>query len=137
MQGLTLTELQIFLVRAEVALEVRNWFGVRIVITDTKPTSYINVVEGYAFLFKAFLQIVYAAAESLEIVHYEYLRPDMEMQSYYLHMAHLLGLADDVRHTFHSDAKLVLSQSGSDVGMSMCAYIRIDAQLHTHHLTIL
>ena len=58
------------------------------------------------------------------------------MQAEELHVLHVLSHFDNGVHVFHADAELVLCQTGSNVGMSVCTDIRIDAESHLSHLTL-
>ena len=59
----------------------------------------------------------------------------MKMQSDKLHILHLQSHFYHMIHVLHTNAKLVFRQSGSDIGMSMSSYIRIDAESDISHFT--
>ena len=58
------------------------------------------------------------------------------MQAEELHVLHALSHFNHGIHVFHADAELVFSQAGSDVGMGMSTYIRVDTESYLGYLAL-
>ena len=52
----------------------------------------------------------------------------MKMQAYKFDMIHFKCAVNHTIHILHADSEFVFSQSGSDICMCMCTYIRIDTE---------
>ena len=79
------------------------------------------------------MQLVEAVAQGGEVAHVEYLRTYVEMQSDELDVLQSGSQVNDAVHVGHADAKLVLCQSGSNVGMGVGTNIGVDAESHVGH----
>ena len=58
------------------------------------------------------------------------------MQAHELHVVHRQRTVNDHVHVLHADTELVFGQTGGDVGVCMCAYIRIDTESYTGNLVL-
>ena len=123
------TEFQVLGIGLEVRLEVRNRSLIWVVIIDTQASANINIVDfSNACRFQLVLQLIYAIAQSLEVVHLQDLAANMEMQSHETNAWHTLGNLDDMKHIFLGYAELVLCQTRRDMRVRMGSNIRIDAE---------
>ena len=86
--------------------------------------------------FQLVLQLVDSVAESLEVTHVKYLTTNVEVKPKELNVLHFCSFLDDALHIAHSDTKLVFCQAGCDVGMSMSAHIRVDAEANLSYLIL-
>ena len=136
MEFLTITQLQLLGVCIKVILEVRDWYTVRVVIIDAQATTYVDVLNHDMMSFQLVLQLVDSVAESLEVTHVKYLTTNVEVKSQELDVLHFCSFLDDALHIAHGDTELVLCQTGCDVGMSMSAHIRVDAEANLSYLIL-
>ena len=60
----------------------------------------------------------------------------MEVQTYELYVSKLFGLADYRNHIAHGDTKLVLGQSGGDVGVRVGSHVGVQAEGHAGRLSL-
>ena len=130
-------QFQLLGIGVEVSLEIGNGHTVGVRIVDTQSATHVDVLNTDAMTDKLLLQLVYAIAECLEIAHIQYLRTNMEVQAYKFYVLHLLGLANHLYHIAHSDAELVLGQSGGDVSVGVGTHIGIQTESHASHLALL
>ena len=134
MERLARAQLKFLGIGVEIVLEIRNRHAVRMLIIYTQSATYIDVLHDNAVLLQQILQFGDAIAECLEVAHIEYLTTDVEMKSYNLDMLHGLSFLDDTQHVAHGNTKLILSQSCSDVGMSMGTDVGVETECHTGRL---
>ena len=59
----------------------------------------------------------------------------MKVQTDKVDMLHLQSHIYHFIHIFHTDAKLILSKSGSDICMGMCTYIGVDTKSNVCHFS--
>ena len=83
------------------------------------------------------LQVVYTVTQSLEVAHVKYLRTNMEMESDNFNIIYRLSLINNLIHVLHGYAELVLSKTGSNVGMGVSSDVRIDTERYTGLLAVL
>ena len=136
MQSLSWLQLKLLGIGVEVSLEVGDGHAVGVLVVYTQSATHVDVLYADAMTDKLLLQFVHAIAQSLEVAHIQYLRSDVEVQTHKLHVLHLFGFAYHRHHIAHGDTKLVLGQSGGDVGVSVCAYVWIQTESHTSHLAL-
>ena len=104
------------------------------VVANAESTAYIDILNDDMIALKLVLQFVDTVAQSLEVAHVKYLTTNMEVQSHKLHVLHLCRFFYRSLHVLHGNAEFVFCKSGSDIGMSMCAHVRVDTESHSRHL---
>ena len=136
MERLIGTQFQVLGIGIKIIFEVRYRLAVRMLIINPQSATYIDVLDADAMRFQFILQFVHTVAKSHEIAHIQYLRTNVEVQSDELYVLHLQRHIYHIVHVLHTDAELVLRQSGSDIGMGMCPHIGVDAESYIRNLTL-
>ena len=135
-QCLIRAQFQLSGIGSKVALEIGNGLTVRMSVVNTQATADIDVFYQNMTRFQFILQFIHTVAERDKIAHIQYLRTDMEVQADEFHVLHLQGDIDHLVHILHTDTEFVFSQTGSDISMRMCSYIRIDAESDISNLIL-
>ena len=105
------------------------------IVINTESTTHINMLYKNLTCLKFILQFVYPITKSNKITHIEYLRTNMKVQTDKVDMLHPQSHIYHFVHIFHTDTKLILSKSGSDICMGMCTYIGIDTKSNICHFS--
>ena len=136
MQGLIRTQFQLSGIGSKVILEIRDSLTVGVSVINTQTTTYIDMFYQNSPCFQFVLQLIDTIAEGYKITHIQNLRANVEVKTDKLYVFHLLRHIYHLVHILHADTKFIFCQTGSDICVSMCAYIRIDTESNISHLIL-
>ena len=105
------------------------------IVINTESTTHINMLYKNLACLKFILQFVNPITKSNKITHIEYLRTNMKVQTDTVDMLHPQSPIYHFVHIFHTDTKLILSESGSDICMGMCTYIGVDTKSNIRYFS--
>ena len=128
MKCLIRTQFQLSGIGGKIIFEVRDSLTVGMAVIYPQTTTDIYMFYQNPMRFQLVLQFIDTIAQSDEIAHIENLRTDVEVKADKLDILHSQSHVYHFIHILHTDTEFIFGKTGSDIGVSMRAYIRIDAE---------
>ena len=136
MQCLIRTQFQLSGIGSKVILEIRDSLTVGVSVINTQTTTYVDMFYQDSSCFQFVLQLIDTIAEGYKITHIQNLRANVEVKTDKLYVFHLLCYVYHLVHVLHTDTEFVFCQTGSYIGMCMCADIGIDTESNISNLIL-